>query len=69
MIQVTPIIQSDFIGVRLWTLSLTGFPKLFLYLTADKTLFQQTMRRLVSLEAVQLVLQKAYRLKVQGVLA
>ncbi len=49
MIQVTPVILCGGSGTRLWPLSRTGFPKQFLYLTGNESLFQQAARRLVAL--------------------
>lgn len=41
MIQVTPVILCGGSGTRLWPLSRTGFPKQFLCLTGNESLFQQ----------------------------
>jgi mannose-1-phosphate guanylyltransferase / mannose-6-phosphate isomerase len=49
MIQVTPVILCGGSGTRLWPLSRTGFPKQFLCLTGDESLFQQAAQRLVAL--------------------
>jgi mannose-1-phosphate guanylyltransferase/mannose-6-phosphate isomerase len=49
MIQVTPVILCGGSGSRLWPLSRTGFPKQFLSLTGDDTLFQQAAQRLAGL--------------------
>jgi mannose-1-phosphate guanylyltransferase / mannose-6-phosphate isomerase len=46
MIQITPVILCGGSGTRLWPLSRTGFPKQFLCLTGEKTLFQQAVLRL-----------------------
>ena len=46
MIQVTPVILCGGSGTRLWPLSRTGFPKQFLCLTGQDSLFQQTATRL-----------------------
>lgn len=46
---VRPVILCGGSGTRLWPLSRTGFPKQFLCLTGDESLFQQTARRLVAL--------------------
>ena len=48
-IQVTPVILCGGSGTRLWPLSRTGFPKQFLCLTGDESLFQQAAKRLVKL--------------------
>jgi mannose-1-phosphate guanylyltransferase/mannose-6-phosphate isomerase len=49
MIQVTPVILCGGSGTRLWPLSRTGFPKQFLCLTGQDSLFQQAARRLAAL--------------------
>jgi mannose-1-phosphate guanylyltransferase / mannose-6-phosphate isomerase len=49
MIQVIPVILCGGSGARLWPLSRTGFPKQFLCLTGEKSLFQQVSLRLVNL--------------------
>lgn len=49
MIQVTPVILCGGSGTRLWPLSRTGFPKQFLCLTGDESLFQQAAKRLSSI--------------------
>jgi mannose-1-phosphate guanylyltransferase/mannose-6-phosphate isomerase len=49
MIQVTPVILCGGSGTRLWPLSRTGFPKQFLCLTGDDSLFQQAAKRLTGL--------------------
>jgi len=46
MIQVTPVILCGGSGSRLWPLSRTGFPKQFLCLTGNESLFQQAALRL-----------------------
>jgi mannose-1-phosphate guanylyltransferase/mannose-6-phosphate isomerase len=51
MINITPIILCGGSGTRLWPLSRAGFPKQFLSLTGNESLFQQTAQRLVSLGA------------------
>ncbi len=48
-IQVTPVILCGGSGTRLWPLSRTGFPKQFLCLTGDESLFQQAAKRLAKL--------------------
>ena len=45
-IQVTPVILCGGSGTRLWPLSRGGFPKQFLCLTGDNSLFQQTAERM-----------------------
>uniref|UniRef100_UPI0040485990 mannose-1-phosphate guanylyltransferase/mannose-6-phosphate isomerase n=1 Tax=Limnohabitans sp. TaxID=1907725 RepID=UPI0040485990 len=49
MIQVTPVIICGGSGTRLWPLSRTGFPKQFLCLTGNESLFQQAAQRLAAL--------------------
>jgi mannose-1-phosphate guanylyltransferase/mannose-6-phosphate isomerase len=49
MIQVTPVILCGGSGTRLWPLSRSGFPKQFLCLTGNESLFQQAAQRLVAL--------------------
>ena len=49
MIQVTPVILCGGSGTRLWPLSRTGFPKQFLCLTGDDSLFQLAAQRLAGL--------------------
>jgi mannose-1-phosphate guanylyltransferase/mannose-6-phosphate isomerase len=49
MIQVTPVILCGGSGTRLWPLSRTGFPKQFLCLTGQDSLFQQAATRLAQL--------------------
>lgn len=51
MINVTPVILCGGSGTRLWPLSRAGFPKQFLSLTGDESLFQQAAQRLVALGA------------------
>ncbi len=48
-IQVVPVILCGGSGTRLWPLSRTGFPKQFLCLTGEESLFQQSVRRLMDL--------------------
>jgi mannose-1-phosphate guanylyltransferase/mannose-6-phosphate isomerase len=49
MIQVTPVILCGGSGKRLWPLSRTGFPKQFLCLAGNESLFQQAAQRLSAL--------------------
>jgi mannose-1-phosphate guanylyltransferase / mannose-6-phosphate isomerase len=49
MMHITPIILCGGSGTRLWPLSRTGFPKQFLCLTGDESLFQQAALRLSKL--------------------
>jgi mannose-1-phosphate guanylyltransferase/mannose-6-phosphate isomerase len=54
MIQVTPVILCGGSGTRLWPLSRTGFPKQFLCLTGNESLFQQAAQRLAALGSEQI---------------
>ncbi len=49
MIKITPVILCGGSGTRLWPLSRTGFPKQFLCLTGNESLFQQAAQRLSQL--------------------
>lgn len=49
VINVTPVILCGGSGSRLWPLSRTGFPKQFLCLTGNESLFQQAALRLSNL--------------------
>jgi mannose-1-phosphate guanylyltransferase/mannose-6-phosphate isomerase len=49
MIKVTPVILCGGSGSRLWPLSRTGFPKQFLCLTGNESLFQQAALRITGL--------------------
>ena len=51
MINITPVILCGGSGTRLWPLSRAGFPKQFLCLTGQDSLFQQVAQRLVGLGA------------------
>lgn len=46
MIEVQPVILCGGSGTRLWPLSRSGFPKQFLCLTGDRSLFQEAVLRL-----------------------
>jgi mannose-1-phosphate guanylyltransferase/mannose-6-phosphate isomerase len=54
MINVTPVILCGGAGTRLWPLSRTGFPKQFLCLTGNESLFQQAAQRLSNLGNVDI---------------
>ena len=58
MIQVTPVILCGGSGTRLWPLSRAGFPKQFLCLTGDESLFQQAAKRLDSLGSTDIAVAK-----------
>lgn len=49
MVNVTPVLLCGGSGTRLWPLSRTGFPKQFLCLAGEDSLFQQAALRLASL--------------------
>ncbi|MFM7966657.1 MAG: sugar phosphate nucleotidyltransferase, partial [Betaproteobacteria bacterium] len=46
---IQPVILCGGSGTRLWPLSRVGFPKQFLCLTGNESLFQQAARRLAAL--------------------
>ena len=46
MAHIQPVILCGGSGTRLWPLSRSGFPKQFLCLTGDDSLFQQAVKRL-----------------------
>ena len=46
MIQVQPVIMAGGSGTRLWPLSRAGYPKQFLVLSGNESLFQLAARRL-----------------------
>jgi mannose-1-phosphate guanylyltransferase/mannose-6-phosphate isomerase len=50
-ISIQPVIMAGGSGTRLWPLSRAGFPKQFLTLGGDDSLFQQAVTRLMSLGA------------------
>ena len=49
--RIVPVILCGGSGTRLWPLSRAGFPKQFLSLTGDETLFQQAVLRIAGLES------------------
>ena len=49
-IQIVPIILTGGSGTRLWPLSRSDYPKQFLVLTDNQTLFQQSVQRLNSFD-------------------
>ncbi len=51
-IQVQPVILCGGSGTRLWPLSRAGFPKQFLCLTGNESLFQQAASRLAAIGAM-----------------
>jgi mannose-1-phosphate guanylyltransferase/mannose-6-phosphate isomerase len=58
MINVTPVILCGGSGTRLWPLSRAGFPKQFLSLTGNESLFQQAAKRLAGLGADDIQIAK-----------
>ncbi len=50
-IQVQPVVMAGGSGTRLWPLSRSGFPKQFLVLSGNTSLFQQAVARLQGLAA------------------
>ena len=54
MVGVVPIILAGGKGTRLWPLSRKSYPKQFVHLIDDKTLFQKTALRLESSEILEL---------------
>ena len=65
----TPVILCGGSGSRLWPLSRSGFPKQFLCLTGNTSLFQQAIKRLLSLPGAKapiVVCNEEHRFLVQG---
>ncbi len=54
MTAIVPVILCGGSGSRLWPLSRTGFPKQFLSLTGQETLFQQAVQRLANLGTAEI---------------
>lgn len=54
MINVTPVVLCGGSGTRLWPLSRSGFPKQFLSLTGNDSLFQQAVQRLSKLGSAEI---------------
>ncbi len=59
MIHITPVILCGGSGTRLWPLSRAGFPKQFLSLTGNESLFQQAAQRLVAVSADDIQVAKS----------
>jgi mannose-1-phosphate guanylyltransferase/mannose-6-phosphate isomerase len=55
-IQIQPVIMAGGSGTRLWPLSRAAYPKQFLVLEGNESLFQQAARRLAALAAPDLAL-------------
>ncbi|HAD47724.1 MAG TPA: mannose-1-phosphate guanylyltransferase/mannose-6-phosphate isomerase, partial [Idiomarina sp.] len=56
-----PVILSGGSGTRLWPLSRQAYPKQFLKLTSDKTLFQETVLRVRTMGAPVIVCNEEHR--------
>jgi mannose-1-phosphate guanylyltransferase/mannose-6-phosphate isomerase len=56
-LSLQPVIMAGGSGTRLWPLSRAGFPKQFLALTGDDSLFQQAVNRLRGLAAPDIVVE------------
>ncbi len=56
-ISLQPVVMAGGSGTRLWPLSRAGFPKQFLTLSGDTSLFQQAVARLQGLAAPDLAVQ------------
>jgi mannose-1-phosphate guanylyltransferase / mannose-6-phosphate isomerase len=54
---VTPVVLCGGSGTRLWPLSRAGFPKQFLAVHGESSLFQNTVKRLLALELLGVKLQ------------
>ncbi|MBI3523708.1 MAG: mannose-1-phosphate guanylyltransferase/mannose-6-phosphate isomerase [Betaproteobacteria bacterium] len=54
-LQIQPVILCGGAGARLWPLSRAGFPKQFLALSGNESLFQQAAQRLAQLAAEDIV--------------
>ena len=55
-----PVILCGGSGSRLWPLSRSGFPKQFLCLTGEETLFQQAAHRLIKARAEDIALSAPF---------
>lgn len=60
MIPVTPVILCGGSGTRLWPLSRAGFPKQFLCLTGNDSLFQEAAKRVASLGNTRIQVSPLY---------
>lgn len=59
-IQAQPVVLCGGSGTRLWPLSRTGFPKQFLCLTGEESLFQLAAKRLMSVGDAQINVAPLY---------
>ena len=57
-LSVTPVILCGGSGTRLWPLSRTGFPKQFLVLSGNTSLFQQAVKRVNHLGAADIAISE-----------
>ncbi|MET0351731.1 MAG: mannose-1-phosphate guanylyltransferase/mannose-6-phosphate isomerase [Rhizobacter sp.] len=53
-LSVLPVVMAGGSGTRLWPLSRAGYPKQFLVLSGDRSLFQQAVARLAALGAADI---------------
>jgi mannose-1-phosphate guanylyltransferase/mannose-6-phosphate isomerase len=60
MINVIPVVLCGGSGTRLWPLSRDGFPKQFLCIDGDESLFQMAAKRLVGLGASDISVSSPY---------
>ena len=58
-ISIQPVIMAGGSGTRLWPLSRAGFPKQFLPLGGDDSLFQQAVARLTGLAGADIAVERA----------
>lgn len=56
--QVVPVILCGGSGTRLWPLSRSGFPKQFLTLTGNESLFQLAVQRLIGLKSHDITIER-----------
>ena len=59
MTLIAPVILCGGSGSRLWPLSRSGFPKQFLCLTGQHSLFQQTAQRIHAVASADIKMQSA----------
>jgi mannose-1-phosphate guanylyltransferase/mannose-6-phosphate isomerase len=57
-INITPVILSGGSGKRLWPLSRQHYPKQFIQLVGDSTLFQQSINRAVALQNTNFIIKE-----------